>query len=64
MRSVGPFDLTDVEFLGFEFLGQEDGRQLREMKLHATWSGRELSVKLRKDIERDEVPTEPAPLFV
>jgi hypothetical protein len=43
--SVGPFELTDIEFVGLEFLRQEDERQLRKTTLRATWSGRELSVK-------------------
>ncbi len=45
MPSVGPFELTEVEFVGLEFLRQEDERQLRKTTLRATWSGRELSVK-------------------
>lgn len=64
MPSVGPFDLTDVEFNGFEFLGQEDGKQLRKMDLRATWSGRELTVKVRKDRRTDADRNEPAPLFI
>ncbi|HEV2120425.1 MAG TPA: hypothetical protein VGS11_10030 [Candidatus Bathyarchaeia archaeon] len=43
--SVGPFELTDVEFVGLEFMRQEDERQLRKTGLRATWSGRELSIK-------------------
>jgi len=43
--SVGPFELTDIEFVGLEFMRQEDERQLRKTTLRATWSGRELSVK-------------------
>jgi len=43
--SVGPFELTEIEFIGLEFLRQEDERQLRKTTLRATWSGRELSVK-------------------
>jgi hypothetical protein len=43
--SVGPFELTEVEFVGLEFMRQEDERQLRKTTLRATWSGRELSVK-------------------
>jgi len=39
--TVGPFDLTEVEFIGLEFLRQDDERQLRK----TTWSGRELLVK-------------------
>ena len=45
MPSVGPFELTEVEFVGLEFMRQEDERQLRKTTLRATWSGRELSVK-------------------
>ena len=45
MPLVGPFELTDVEFVGLEFMRQEDERQLRKTTLRATWSGRELSVK-------------------
>jgi len=45
MPSVGPFELTEVEFIGLEFLRQEDERQLRKTALRATWSGGELSVK-------------------
>jgi hypothetical protein len=43
--SVGPFELTEVEFLGLEFMRQDDERQLRKTTLRATWSGRELCVK-------------------
>ncbi len=43
--SVGPFELTEVEFIGLEFLRQDDERQLRKTTLRATWSGRELRVK-------------------
>jgi hypothetical protein len=43
--SVGPFELTEIEFVGLEFMRQEDERQLRKTTLRATWSGRELSVK-------------------
>jgi len=43
--TVGPFDLTEVEFIGLEFLRQDDERQLRKTTLRATWSGRELLVK-------------------
>jgi len=45
MPSVGPFELTEMEFVGLEFMRQEDERQLRKTTLRATWSGRELSVK-------------------
>jgi hypothetical protein len=45
MPSVGPFELTETEFVGLEFLRQEDERQLRKTTLRATWSGKELSVK-------------------
>jgi hypothetical protein len=43
--SVGPFELTEVEFVGLEFMRQEDERQLRKTTLRAKWSGRELTVK-------------------
>jgi len=46
MPSVGPFELTEVEFIGLEFLRQDDERQLRKTALRATWSGRELRVKV------------------
>jgi hypothetical protein len=45
MPSVGPFELTEAEFVGLEFMRQEDERQLRKTTLRATWTGRELSVK-------------------
>ena len=45
MPSVGPFELTEMEVVGLEFMRQEDERQLRKTTLRATWSGRELSVK-------------------
>src|SRR5712692_8234188 len=45
MPSVGPFELTEVEFIGLEFLRQDDERQLRKTTLRATWSGRELRVR-------------------
>ena len=45
MPSVGPFELTEIEFVGLEFMRQDDERQLRKTTLRATWSGRELSVK-------------------
>ncbi len=45
MPSVGPFELTEVEFIGLEFLRQDDERQLRKTALRATWSGRELRVR-------------------
>jgi hypothetical protein len=45
MPSVGPFELTEVEFIGLEFLRQEDERQLRKTTLRARWSGRELRVR-------------------
>jgi hypothetical protein len=45
--SIGPFELTEAEIIGLEFLRQEDERQLRKTKLHATWSGRVLTVKVR-----------------
>ena len=48
MPSIGPIELTDVEFIGLEFLRQEDERQLRKTTLRATWSGRELSVKAER----------------
>ena len=47
MPSIGPFELTDAELLGLEFLGQEDGRELRKMALQATWSGSQLTVKVQ-----------------
>jgi hypothetical protein len=45
---IGPFELTEAEIIGLEFLRQEDERQLRRTKLHATWSGRVLTVKVKK----------------
>ena len=45
MPSVGPFELTEAEFIGLEFLRQDDERQLRKTTLRATWSGRELRVR-------------------
>jgi hypothetical protein len=45
MPSIGPFELTEVEFIGLEFLRQDDERQLRKTTLRATWSGRELRVR-------------------
>jgi hypothetical protein len=45
MPSVGPFELTEMEFIGLEFLRQDDERQLRKTTLRATWSGRELRVR-------------------
>jgi hypothetical protein len=45
--TVGPFDLTEVEFIGLEFLRQDDERQLRKTTLRATWSGRELLVRAK-----------------
>jgi hypothetical protein len=45
MPSVGPFELTEVEFIGLEFLRQDDERQLRKTTLRASWSGRELRVR-------------------
>jgi hypothetical protein len=48
MPSVGPFELTEVEFIGLEFLRQDDERQLRKTALRATWSGRELCVKVER----------------
>lgn len=45
MPSVGPFELTEIEFVGLEFMRQDDERQLRKTTLRAAWSGRELSVK-------------------
>jgi len=48
MPSVGPFELTEVEFIGLEFLRQDDERQLRKTTLRATWSGQELSVKAER----------------
>jgi len=43
--SVGPFEQTEIEVVGLEFMRQEDKRKLRKTTLRATWSGRELSVK-------------------
>jgi len=48
MPSVGPFELTEVEFIGLEFLRQDDERQLRKTTLRATWSGRELRVRAER----------------
>ena len=48
MPSVGPFELTEAESIGLEFLRQEDERQLRKTGLHATWSGRVLTVRVKK----------------
>jgi hypothetical protein len=48
MPSVGPFELTEVEFIGLELLRQDDERQLRKTALRATWSGRELCVKVEQ----------------
>ena len=48
MPSVGPFELTEAEIIGLEFLRQEDERQIRKTKLHATWTGRVLTVRVRK----------------
>jgi hypothetical protein len=45
--TVGPFDLTEVEFIGLEFLRQDDERELRKTTLRATWSGRELLVRAK-----------------
>ena len=45
MPSIGPFELTEVEFIGLEFLRQDDERELRKTALRATWSGRELRVR-------------------
>ena len=46
--SVGPFELTEMEFIGLEFLRQDDERQLRKTTLRATWSGRELRVRAER----------------
>ena len=61
MPSIGPFELTEAEIVGLEFLRQEDERQLRKTRLHATWSGRVLTVKVkrflskgRRDLEKIE----------
>src|SRR5437899_2996120 len=51
MPSVGPFELTEVEFIGLEFLRQDDERQLRKTTLRATWSGRELRVRRGGHVE-------------
>ena len=48
MPSVGPFELTEAESIGLEFLRQEDERQLRKTGLHATWSGRVLTVRVKR----------------
>lgn len=45
MPSVGPFELTEAELVGLEFMRQDDERQLRKTTLRATWSGRELRVR-------------------
>ena len=64
--SVGPFELTEVEFVGLEFMRQEDERQLRKTTLRATWSGRELSVKAKYSAtlisdRRDEIASRALP---
>jgi hypothetical protein len=64
--SVGPFELTEVEFVGLEFMRQEDERQLRKTTLRATWSGRELSVKAESSAtltsdRRDEIASRALP---
>lgn len=46
LPSVGPFELTPAELLGLEFVRQEDERQLRKASLRATWSGRELDIRV------------------
>lgn len=48
MPSIGPFELTEDEIIGLDFLRQEDERQLRKTRLHATWSGKVLTVKVKK----------------
>ena len=48
MPSVGPFELTEAESIGLEFLRQEDEIQLRKIGLHATWSGRVLTVRVKR----------------
>ena len=53
MPSVGPFELTEAELVGLEFLRQEDERQLRKTGLHATWSGRMLTIKVKKFLFRN-----------
>jgi hypothetical protein len=45
LPSVGPFELTETEFIGLELLRQDDERQIRKTALRATWSGRELRVR-------------------
>jgi hypothetical protein len=45
LPSIGPFELTEIEFIGLEFLRQDDERQIRKTTLRATWSGRELRVR-------------------
>jgi len=52
MPSVGPFELTEVEFIGLEFLRQDDERQLRKTTLQATWSGDENSGSEPKDLQQ------------
>ena len=66
MPSVGPFELTEVEFIGLEFLRQDDERQLRKTSLRATWAGRELRVKAEGPtapiaIAKDEVASRALP---
>ena len=48
MPSIGPFELTEAETIGLEFLRQEDETQLRKTRLHATWSGRVLTIKVKR----------------
>lgn len=48
MPSIGPFELTEAETIGLEFLRQDDETQLRKTRLHATWSGRVLTIKVKR----------------
>ena len=48
MPSVGPFELTEAESIGLEFLRQEDEIELRKTGLHATLSGKVLTVRAKK----------------
>jgi hypothetical protein len=48
MPSIGPFELTEMEFIGLEFLRQDDERQLRKTTLRATWCGQELRIRAER----------------
>ena len=48
MPSIGPFELTEAETIGLEFLRQDDETQLRKTRLHATWSGKVLTIKVKR----------------